>query len=268
MVSMSLLDHYDANTDKMRFGMSIRLENLPSDNLHEFRIVMGNDFTRSERMGADLITYDLKDITVLEKQFHAQLVESGYFIDYPKQTIKYIKFSPYMYFSEGDVKNPHARMKVYLGSNEISGHAPEEEIQNILELLKKCQHVHNIRLVYSRKVYDISDDEYMSILEKAKPQIEIWTRKYLEYGYSRSSIGDDFSRLFGVKRVSNRLSSDRIASYYVNKIAENVNIANAKYVFSCEQCERLVRKQRKCAFIYDYKKYKCPSCGGHYERIK
>lgn len=268
MASMNLLDFCDANTDKMRVGMSIRLENLPSDNLHEFRIVMGNDFTRSERMGADLITVDLKDIVVFEKQFYSQLEETGYYIDYPEQTIQYIKYSPYMYLSEGDVKNPHARMKVFLGSNEISGHAPEEEIQKILELLKKCQYVHNIRLVYSWKVYDISDDEYLSILEKAKPQIEIWTRKYLEYGYPRSSIGDNFSRLFGVKRVSNCLSSDRIATYYVNKIAQNINIANAKYVFSCERCKSLVRKQRKCAFIYDYKNYKCPSCGGHYERIK
>ena len=268
MASMGLLDYYDANIDKMRVGMSIRLEALPSDNLHAFRIIMGNDFTQSERIAADLVTVDLKGIVIFEKQFYSQLEEAGYYIDYPEQTDRYIKDSPYMYLYKGDEQSPHARMKVFLGANEISGHAPEEEIQKILEILKKCQHIHNIRLVYSWKVYDISDDEYLSILDKAKPQIELWARKYLEYGYSRSSIGDNFSELFGVKRVSNDLSSDWVSTYYVNKIAQGIKITNAKYVFICEQCGSLVRKQRKCAFIYDYKKYKCPSCGGHYERIK
>lgn len=268
MASMGLLDYYEAKIDGMCVGMNIRLENLPSDNLYEFRIVMGNDYTRSERMGADLITIDLKGIDVFEKQFFSLLKEAGYYIDYPEQTNKYIKNSPYMYFNEDDVINPHARMKVYIGSNEISGHAPEEEIQKILELLKKCQYVHNIRLVYSWKVYDISDDEYLRILEKAKPQIMKWAERYLEYGYSKSGIGDNFSRLFGILRISNHLSCDRIAPYYVNKITQDINIVNAKYVFKCVQCGSLIRKQRKCAFIYDYKSYKCPSCGGKYERIK
>lgn len=268
MASLSWLDYYDASIDKMRVGMSIRLDNLPSDNLHEFRIVMGNDFTQSERTGADLVTVDLKEIAFFEKQFYSLLEDVGYYIDYPKQTSRFIKYSPYMYLYKGDEDNPHARMKVYLGSNEISGHAPEEEIKKIMDILNDCQHIHNIRLVYSWKVYDISDDEYLSILDQVKPQIESWVQKYLEYGYSRSDIGDNFSKLFGVKRVSNNLSSDRIAAYFVNNIAQRVNITNVKYVFRCEQCGGLVRKQRKCSFIYDYNRIKCPSCGGHYERIK
>lgn len=268
MASKSLLDYFDANIGKMRVGMRIRLNNLPTDSLHAFRIIMGNDFTQSERIGADVVTVDLKGIVLFENEFYSLLEDAGYYIDYPEQTSRFFKYSPYMYLNKGDENNPHARMKVYLSSNEISGHAPEEEIQKIMEILNQCHYIHNIRLVYSWKVYDLSDDEYLSILDQAKPRIETWVQKYLEYGYSRSDIGDNFSILFGVKRISNKLSSDWIAINYVNNIAKRVNISNAKYVFRCEQCGGLVRKQRKCSFIYDYNKIKCPFCGGQYERIK
>lgn len=111
MTLLSLLDYCDARMDKMRVGMSIKLDNLPSDNLHEFRIVMKNDFTRSERIGEDLVTVDLKGIDSFENQFYSLLENAGYYIDYPKQTSSPFKYALYMYLYKGDEDNPHARMK-------------------------------------------------------------------------------------------------------------------------------------------------------------
>ena len=220
MKALSFTDLIGRQIAAFRFGKDIKLD-IKSRPLIDFRITYGNPNSHTDPIeGVSIITGSLKSFV---DEMYGQLSDNGYVIEPCNEM--FCKDCAYIYLKEKDKQKEYPRLKVYVHPNELAGWAPKTHVKKLLEIAEENSFTRNVGLVYSQKVYILSDEEYLDILKKAEPQIKDWLIEYKKHrGRKRMDPGRVFDELFGIKRLSLRHLGyrDYVASRYVDRLFYNL----------------------------------------------
>lgn len=269
---MNLYDALRGSLDSRKLGIDINY-NLPESDLYRFKISMKNKYTETITTHDGSASRSLSGIEEYEKQVFKALADAGYYIQEPDSSWS----SPTLYRNVDDANKADCTFNVYLHPQGYSGIATESDIKTIMDILQKCNALSDINLVYKSKVYNLTKDEYMQVLEENRDQILTWIREYLRCGFSINTIGEYFRDLFGIPIVLfSYNSNDNIAKDYAKKLAIEYLVSlgftkeimkKAAYGFICQECKCIITKKRSCPYVKNYKQPKCPNCGGKIERV-
>lgn len=208
----TLLDIYNSRKEFDKFGMKIHLK-LPRTYLVDFRIVYDNLYCHTNQDGMSIAT---NGISYYSQEMVHQLENAGYYVS--EVGMIWTENCYDVFLRELDKNKKYPRMRVYVHPNEISGWAPKKEINRFLEIARNNSYINNVRLVYSRKVYNMDDEKYLSILEEAETEILEWLKQYKKH-YKKSWCNADrvFNDIFGIKRLQRRHLSykDYVAEKYI-----------------------------------------------------
>lgn len=211
----TFLDIVNSRREFDKFGMKIHLK-LPRTDLVDFRISYANLYCHTNREGIGVAT---DEISSYSQEMVQQLSGAGYYIS--EIDMIWTEDCYDIFLRESDKNKEYPRMKVYVHPNEISGWAPKKEIDKLLEIAKNNSYTNNVQLVYSRKVYIMGDEKYLSILKDAESEIVEWLKKYKKYYkrrvYDASSV---FNDIFGINRlqVSHLSYKDYVAKNYISSL--------------------------------------------------
>lgn len=56
---------------------------------------------------------------------------------------------------------------MYLYYDGLAGYAAEKDMYKLLEIVKECEFVYNVRLVFCEDVYNLTDKQYYAIFKEA-----------------------------------------------------------------------------------------------------
>lgn len=215
----TFMDLWKAQNEYDRCGMKIKF-NLPRTSFTDFRISFGNKFSKITREGIAAANQEISSYSI---EVERQLCDAGYYLE--KINDYFTSNCFYAYLKQNDMKKEYPRMKVYIHPNEFAGWAPKKEIEKLLCIAKENSYTLNEELVYSRKVYNISDNDYLAILKDAEPQIIEWLRSYQKlYRGKMISAPSAFNKVFGIKRISLKHLSynDYVALNYISQLMETI----------------------------------------------
>lgn len=211
----TFLDIVNSRREFDKFGMKIHLK-LPRTDLVDFRIAYSNLYFHANREGIGVAT---DEISCYSQEMVHQLENAGYYVS--EIAMIWTEYCYDIFLRESDKNKEYPKMKVYVHPNEMSGWAPKKEIDKFLEIAKNNSYINNVQLVYSRKVYIMDDEKYLSILKEAEPEIVEWLKKYKKYYkrriYDATTV---FNDIFGINRLQvKRLSyKDYVAKNYISSL--------------------------------------------------
>lgn len=217
----NFLDIVNSRREFDKFGMKIHL-NLPRTDLVDFRITYGNLYCHTNRDGIGVAT---DGISSYSQEMVRQLEDAGYYVS--EIDMIWTDDCYDIFLHESDKNKEYPKMKVYVHPNEMSGWTPKKEIDKLLEIAKNNSYTDNIQLVYSKKVYIMDDEKYLSILEEAEPEIVEWLKKYKKYYkrriYDATTV---FNDIFGINRLQvKRLSyKDYVAKNYISSLISSCGL--------------------------------------------
>lgn len=215
----TLLDIVKAREESVKFGMKIHLK-LPRTDLVDFRITYGNPYCYTNEEGVGVATKD--KIKIYSGEMRQQLVDAGYYVVEPD--IIWTDNCYDIFLRRSDEKKEFPRMQAYVHPNEMSGWAPKKELNKLLEIANNNSCTSDVQLVYARKVYNMDDEKYLSILKEAEPEIVEWLKKYRQFYKGRYDASEVFGNIFGINRVQmiKRLSyKDYVVSNYFRSLTIN-----------------------------------------------
>lgn len=278
-MTTSFLNLVEAQNERFRCGTQISYD-IPQSDLRDFMIGFENKYT----VFYDEMLRCLPGIEDYKAEMYGMLRAQGYWIADSHNPM----LSPTLYRNQTEALQNSHTFNVYLYPCAYSGVAPEKDIKILMELLNRCFAVKNVRLTYSRTVYDLTEEAYQAVLEKARPQIECWLRIFLKQ-HPRYNAGETFSQIFLLRPADESgFHPDCVTSLYVNKLAESIrdelrphNTKSidrplaaiphremaVKYAFKCQNCGQIVKRKQMSKFVRDYKLYHCGRCGGNFVPI-
>lgn len=212
---MTLLDFWNDQDKIDRCGMDIRFI-LPRTSLIDFRISYGNQYSISNEDDISIFSHDVETFA---SEIERQLSDAGYYVKECNGV--FLSNCFYTFLKQNDEQIKYPRMRVYIHPAEMAGWAPKKEIQKLLIIAKENSFTKNEELVYSQKVYNLSEDQYKSILQAAEPQIIEWLIAYRNlYKRKWTNAPARFDRIFGVKRLQCRHLSyhDHVAQRFVSDL--------------------------------------------------
>lgn len=219
MGTSSFLELYNQSNEFLKLGKTIKF-NIKSRPLTSFRITYGNPYCHITRDGAAITTGSMASFV---REMYTRLIDNGYVIE--PCNGPFSKDCAYIYLRENDKHKKYPRLKVYVHPNELAGWAPNIHVKKLKKIAEANPEISNVRLVYSCKAYNISDEEYLNILKDAEPQIKDWLTEYTKYyGRKKGNPAQIFNEIFGIKRLSaEHLGyNDYIATSFIN----NLNLHN------------------------------------------
>ena len=258
----SLLDVLNYQMGRRTFGIEIKFD-WPMTDLREFHITMRNQFSKTERNGADIVTITENKIKVFYDEIETQLKKEGYWIEPGHEGP--IGTSPTLYASEKASLEEYPDLEVYMHPQEFSGIASVKDINIIYNVLKKSKYVSDISIRYDYPVYDLSLEEYQEILKKEEPAIKKWLRQYFARGLSEWNVGRNFHETYGVRllsdagtracygakmdlpyikelalQINRELCSNRYSKPHPKRDKNQCSIDEANYAFKCSICGSII----------------------------
>lgn len=126
--------------------------------------------------------------------------------------------------------DPDNKMDIYMHPMEFTGYAREADIKKIYDVFTDSPEViYNKALLYSKQVYDVSDEQYLEILKDNEPRI----REHLEsmkdaraYEYMLMDAGFDFAKIARIPRIGDHAgySARDVDIAFVQDIAKQIRM--------------------------------------------
>ena len=85
-------------------------------------------------------------------------------------------------------------LDLYFHPMQLTGYAKQEEIDEIVDVLKNCKSVYSVDEVRAEKVYDLTEYQYDKMLESNIPEILEWMEDYKKKNRSTYDMPMAFAR--------------------------------------------------------------------------
>ena len=158
-----------------------------------------------------------EDCKAWQAEVYSKLEEAGFMIEKPKD-----KFACCCLYEEGQELN------LYMHPRAFTGTATAEQTKRILEILKSCETIYEVKLQESLPIFDLSSEQYQDLIARNKDRIvdfikETYPKSYI--CHYANGIGVDFAQycrlpLFELKQSCFQHSDPDV--FAVSEIAKEI----------------------------------------------